>query len=144
MPRWAAQQAVHTPLGRGRGLGCLSALNSATLDRARPRQAQLGHAGSRWAEGAGWGGIDLLRTSVREVVRRWLLRWRVAGGFTLPLPQIRSGATLRRSAIRICLMLIASGKSSSFAKHAHPPFQEDWGMCLRRKWPTQPFQAILF
>ena len=89
---------------------------------------------------------------MREVVRSWLLRWRVAGGFTLSLPQIRSGATLRRSAIRICLMLIACGKSSSVGcgvwgvgcckEQAHPPFQEDWGMCLRRQSPTHPSQAI--
>ena len=42
-------------------------------------------------------------------------------------------------------MLIASGKSSSVGcckEQAHPPFQEDWGMCLRRQWPTHPSQAI--
>ena len=73
-------------------------------------------------------------------MRSWLLRWRVAGGFTLLLPQIRSGATLRRSAIRICLMLIASGKSSSVAKSRHiPPSKRIGGCaCAASSPPTHP------
>ena len=76
-------------------------------------------------------------------MRSWLLRWRVAGGFTLPLPQIRSGATLRRSAISDFPDANRQRQILKCCKeHAHPPFQEDWGMCLRRQWPTHPSQAI--
>ena len=78
-------------------------------------------------------------------MRSWLLRWRVAGGLTLPLPQIRSGATLRRSAIsdlpdncRQRQIL----KCGVLQRADTSPFQEDWGMCLRRQWPTHPSQAI--
>ena len=78
-------------------------------------------------------------------MRSWLLRWRVAGGFTLPLPQIRSGATLRRSAISDLPDNCRQRQILKCCKElAHPPFQEDWGMCLRRQWPTHPSQAIPF
>ena len=103
-PRVAARGHAGSPwdalgLGRGRTMLPLKRCCGAKLCYARPRRKSLGGAGRRWAEGCGLGGLTFLRTSVRKVMRSWLLRWRVAGGLTLPLPQIRSGATLRRSAI---------------------------------------------